>query len=132
MNPGRFFIPNMNATPFMPFSVSPVMGSKMAIPQGTNIFRRIMDGLKSVNWSKMLGGANKTLNVMNQTIPLIRQAKPMIGNVKSMFQLARAFSKETGKEIYRHNNNKNGLNINNDVKLDKQININNELPTFFI
>jgi len=70
MNPGRFFLPNMGNqfNPLIRVGYSPV-GSM-------GLFSRITNSIKRFNWSGLLNGANKTLNVVNQTIPLVRQAGP--------------------------------------------------------
>ena len=93
MNPGRYFMPNMAG---MGMRAAPMMGSVMgnapvmaAGGRGVGLFGRIGSALRSFNFSGLLSGANKTLNVVNQTIPLIRQAKPMVNNMKSMFKLAK-------------------------------------------
>ena len=91
MNPGRFFMPGMGfgAIPSMGMNMAPAfrMGSSIPamnglgmVPKSSGIFGKIGSGLKAFNWSGLLTGANKTLNVVNQTIPLIRQAKPMVNN----------------------------------------------------
>lgn len=129
MNPGIFFMPNMNTMSYMRPGINSFIGGNVIMPRSANMFGKIVHGIKSFNWRGLLNGANKTLNVMNQAIPLIKQAKPMVGNVKSMIQLARAFGKETRNETY---NKKVNTSINSTVKIDKQESINNEMPTFFV
>lgn len=133
MNPGRMMMPNM--------AFAPMMRAQAMVPGGMGLFGRIGSGLRSFNWSGLLSGANKTLNVVNQTIPLIKQAKPMVGNVKSMLRLAKAFGSET---ISRNGNNNNSRRTNNIKKENKNIttntvkkesndNFNNDgYPNFFI
>ena len=120
MNQGPFFMPNMafNSTRMMPYGRS-FLGS-------TSLFSRLGNSLKAFNWSSLINGANKTLNVFNQTIPLIRQAKPMIDNVRSITRLAKAFNKETitPQTHQRNINYKNNIIKNN-------TNYSNT-PTFFI
>ena len=103
----------------MPMAFS---GNNM-VPRGTGIINRMLNGIKSFNWSGLLSGANKTLNVVNQTIPLIRETKPIINNVRSIVSLTKAF----GKEVNTRNTN------NNSVIRDKIINnyVNTSTPTFF-
>ena len=106
MNPGRMMMPNM--------AFAPIMRAQAMAPGGMGLFGRIGSGLRSFNWSGLLSGANKTLNVVNQTIPLIKQAKPMVGNVKSMLRLAKAFGSET---ISRNGSNNNSRRTNNIKKI---------------
>ena len=135
MNPGRMMMPNM--------AFAPIMRAQAMAPGGMGLFGRIGSGLRSFNWSGLLSGDNKTLNVVNQTIPLIKQAKPMVGNVKSMLRLAKAFGSET---ISRNGSNNNSRRTNNIKKENKNKNIttntvkkestdnfsNDSYPNFFI
>lgn len=109
MNPGRFFIPRMGAV------ASPMMGVNFLPTRGSaGLFTKIFGSLKSFNWSGLLNGANKTLNVVNQTIPLVRQAGPMLNNMKSMMRLAKVFGSETTSRynLQSRNNNISNNNIN--------------------
>lgn len=138
MNQERFFIPNMATRPIMRMSpnlgINPLMRTSTITPR-IGLFSKITNGIKGINWSGLLSGANKTLNVVNQTIPLIRQTKPMINNVKNMVHLAKAFRKET-KIINKSTNNlsknisKNNFHSNDIQK--KEILDNNNYPNFFI
>ena len=65
MNPGRYFIPNMG----MGMQMGPMMNGMAPMTRGVGLFGRIGNTLKSINFSGLLSGANKTLNVVNQTIP---------------------------------------------------------------
>ena len=113
MNQNRFFIPNMAIN-------QPMMNSNYILPRNMGFFQKITNSIHSFNWSKLLEGTNKTLNIMNQAIPLIRQTKPMINNVKSMINIAKALKKET-KIQPKHQMNNN-----------KIYDTNNEYPNFFI
>lgn len=126
MNPGRFFIPNMVYNPMITRNLS-------MLPQNTNIFSRLFNNIKTINFSKLLTGANKTLNIMNQAIPLIRQTGPLINNAKSMLSIAKAFKAETTPKSKRNinNNHYNNSNIINN-KTNNTIKTNNDVPTFFI
>ena len=153
MNPGRFFMPRMGfgAIPSMGMNMAPAfrMGSSIPamnglgmVPKSSGIFGKIGSGLKAFNWSGLLTGANKTLNVVNQTIPLIRQAKPMVNNMRSMFKLAKAFGNETVSRGNRSNSNSNARNrvtekkeIKDDVvnnNYDNRDSSNSNYPIFFI
>lgn len=63
---------------------------------------------KGINFSSILSGTQKTLNVVNQTIPLIKQAKPLIHNAKTMFKVMNEFKKNdtfsNKKEVANHIN----------------------------
>ncbi|MBQ2872485.1 MAG: hypothetical protein IJE89_00590 [Bacilli bacterium] len=100
MNPGIFFVPRMvsNMTPMIRASYLPT--------RNFGLFGKISNALRTFNWSGLLNGANKTLNVVNQTIPLVRQAGPMINNMKSMLKIAKVFGSETtSNSANRKNNN---------------------------
>ena len=134
MNPGRFFIPNINASPFMRMPpnipINPMIRNNLLAGRSTTgLINRIFSGIKTINWRGLISGANKTLNVVNQTIPLIRQAKPMVNNVKSMVQLAKAFGKETNTKVTSIP--KNNI-INKNIKIKNTNNKTNDYPTFFV
>ena len=139
MNPGRFYLPRMGA------SMGPMMGtSYLPTRGGVGLFRGIANSLRSFNWSGLLNGANKTLNVVNQTIPLVRQAGPMFNNMRSMLRIAKAFGSETNKS--NSDNRNNNQVINNDavtsnnvtssldkenLTIEKEVSDNN-YPNFFV
>ncbi len=106
MYPNNFYIPNYS-TPFMPIT-TPRLG----------LLSRIGNTIKSVNWSNLLNGADRTLGLVNQTIPLVREAKPMFSNMKSMVKLAKAFRNETSpqRNNIQRNNIINEQANNNSIK----------------
>ena len=129
MNPERFFLPNFSNqfTPLIRTGYLPNAG----------LFSRITSSIKRFNWSGLLNGANKTLNVVNQTIPLVRQAGPMVNNMKNMFKIAKAFGNETTRKKQENNilNNSGSSNINyveNEANIQKKEVVNNNYPNFFI
>lgn len=134
MNPGRYFIPNMGMGPMMRtgpgFAMNSMIGTN-GFAMRNSLFSRLTNGIKNFNWNGLINGANKTLNVVNQTIPLIRQTKPMVNNVKNMVSLARAFRKETNKNV--KNNYVSSINNSNkeNVIIKKEV-MNNNNPNFFI
>ena len=139
MNPERFFIPNMNIAPMMRMnpnlSINPLMRANSITPR-IGLFSKLTNSIKGFNWSGLLSGANKTLNVVNQTIPLIRQTKPMINNVRNMVSIAKAFRKETVhpnsiKQKNNFNNLSNQKKENNNSQ-KKEVIDNNNYPNFFI
>ena len=116
MYPNSFFIPNY-PTPFMPMTTVPRLG----------LFSRIGNTIKSVNWSGLLNGADRTLGLVNQTIPLVREAKPMFSNMKSMVKLAKAFRNETTPV-------RNNITRNNVIETKPEVmpQTNNNPARFFI
>lgn len=138
MNSERFFIPNMNIAPMMRINpnlaINPLMRPNSITPR-IGLFSKLTNSIKGVNWSGLLSGANKTLNVVNQTIPLIRQTKPMINNVKNMVSIAKAFRKETihSNKINKNNIQKNIINNQNiNIETKKENIDNNNYPNFFL
>ena len=137
MNPGRFYVPGYMGIRNIPM-VSSISGIANSMPRSMGLFGRITNGIRSVNWSGLLNGANKTLNVVNQAIPLVRQAGPMVSNMKNMFRIAKAFGTETNNRSLPNNNinNKNNIIHNNNSSMEN-INIKNEdsidsSPNFFV
>ena len=53
---------------------------------------------KNVNWTGILDGTQKTLNIVNQAIPIIYQVKPLIGNAKTLLNLTKLMNEQTPKE----------------------------------
>ena len=137
MNPGRYIMPNMAFNSTM--RMAPIANGNFFNYGAANMLGKVINSIKSFNWSGLLNGASKTLNVVNQTIPLVRQAGPMFSNIKSMSKLAKAFKAETKhvgvrpqnifNDTYKENGNNKGINtINNNSVLNQ----NNQCPTFFI
>ena len=108
MNPGRFFMPRTG------FGMTPIMSASFIPSKGSiGLFGRLTSSLRVFNWSGLLNGANKTLNVVNQTIPLVRQAGPMFSNMKSMLKLAKVFGNETNNGSFNNKNNHVNINSSN-------------------
>ena len=105
MNPNRFFLPNMN------IQFSPFIGTNY-LARGSNfgLIDRITNSIRRFNWSGLLNGANKSLNVVNQTIPLVRQAGPMVSNMKNMFKIAKAFGNETTNKFSKNGSVRSSTN----------------------
>ncbi len=70
----------------------------------------------NINFSSILNGTQKTLNIVNQTIPLIKQAKPVFNNAKTMFKVMSEFRKND--------------TVVHETK-DTKNNVSNYGPTFF-
>ena len=138
MNPGRFYLPRtgIGMGPLMSANYLPTRG-------GVGLFGRIAGSLRSFNWSGLLNGANKTLNVVNQTIPLVRQAGPMLNNMRSMLRVAKLFGNETTSGARRthvdntnersNNNTNNNVNLSkNEKTIAKKEEVDNNYPNFFV
>lgn len=102
----------------------------------SGLFSKLFGGL---NFSSILSGTQKTLNIVNQTIPIVKQASPMIKNAKSMFKIMNEFKKVdtpdvttdrngTNNNSYRSEQN-NEQNLNSKVKEETNI---SSGPTFFL
>ena len=130
MNPGRFFMPGMGS------NIGPMM--TMGFPtRNVGLFGRLTNSIKSFNWSGLLNGANKTLNVVNQTIPLVRQAGPMFNNMKSMMRIAKVFGNETtSRSLNSKTNNStptNNISHNQNEQSNQKKEVqDNNYPNFFI
>lgn len=136
MNPGRFFMPRMGTR------VGPMSDARYLPTRGSvGLFGRIANSIKTFNWSGLLSGANKTLNVVNQTIPLVRQAGPMLNNMKSMLRIAKVFGSETTRNNPNNRGNRTLVNSNINTEVtdtynsnenrEKEIS-NNSYPNFFV
>ena len=55
-------------------------------------------GYKKFNFSKLLDGAQKTLNIINQAIPIIYQIKPLYENTKTALKVMNAIKEDDKKE----------------------------------
>lgn len=130
MNPGRFYMPGYMGMRSASLG-SPIMRIASNSPRSMGLFSRITNGIRSFNWSGLLSGANKTLNVVNQAIPLVRQAGPMVNNMRSMLKLAKAFGTETTTTNYSNRNSNNSNQINNNIESSNNItNINSRNNSF--
>ena len=52
------------------------------------IFGKGLGVLKTVNWTGILDGTQKTLGIINQAIPIVYQVKPIINNARTLFKIA--------------------------------------------
>ena len=110
------------------FNMYPYMTNTISKP---GIFTRLFGGLKTINFSSILSGTQKTLNIVNQTIPIVKQATPIVKNAKTMFRVMNEFKRvDTPKKNNTQIINKN-KEITNDENNIVTSNI-NEGPTFFL
>ncbi|MBO5096252.1 MAG: hypothetical protein J6B98_05210 [Bacilli bacterium] len=126
----------MNYYPYMNMMSIPYA----TMPAKTGFFSNLFKG---INFSSILNGTGKVLNIANQAIPLIKQAKPVINNAKTMFQVMNEFKKIDNVNTTQNNNTatlqntNNAQNLNNTTTLQNS-NVNSaikykqdNLPTFF-
>ncbi len=100
----------------------------------TGLFSRIFRN--GINWSGILNGTQRTLNIINQTIPTIKQISPVIKNAKTMFKVMNEFKKvdtpsssTTSKKI---DNKTNTIKkSSNDLEVQTQEIAYEDGPTFF-
>jgi hypothetical protein len=81
-----------------------------------------------VNWSGLLSGTQKTLNIINQAIPVFYQVKPIWNNAKTMFRVLG----EMGKLNNNRSNTDTSTNtttVNNETSQSES---QNNGPRFFI
>lgn len=85
------------------------------------IFSRLFG--RNLNFSSILSGTQKTLNIINQTIPLVKQAGPVLNNAKTMFKVMNEFKKVEVPS----NTKKETETISSNVTIES----NENNPTFF-
>lgn len=85
----------------------------------------LFSGLRGFNFSTLLNGTQKTLNIINQAIPVFKQMSPLLKNAKTMFRVMNEFKKVDVKENV---NNVPSNNTNNYTNNE----VNNGGPTFFL
>lgn len=100
------------------------MGGYPYTASQTGLFSRLFNG---INFSNILSGTQKTLNIVNQAIPLVKQAKPIISNARTMFRIMNEFKKVDTPTI-----NKEEKTTNNETKKIEPYVKNDVGPTFFI
>lgn len=59
---------------------------------GPGLLGKLNSASKSISWSTLIDGTQKTLNVINQAIPLFYQIKPLFNNAKVLFKIASGVS----------------------------------------
>lgn len=89
-----------------------------------------------INWSSILSGTQKTLNIANQAIPLIKQVSPVMKNAKTMFRIMNEFKKvDTPLDNQEKVSNNSNTETNESVEKSETRTYeskNNNGPTFFI
>ena len=87
------------------------------------LFEALRNSIRSINFSGILNGTQKTLNIVNQAIPLVKQVSPVVKNAKTMFKVMNEFKKN---DFPRKQSNHS---INNSVKNNATY---GEGPKFFV
>ncbi len=102
----------MNYSPYMmPYNYLP-MGAASTASRG--LLRGLFGG-SGINFSGILTGTGKVLNIVNQSIPVIKQATPVLRNAKTMFKVMNEF-KKSDTPASNTNTNVNNTNSNNNIK----------------
>ncbi len=108
----------MNYSPYMmPYSYMP-MGAASTASRG--LFRGLFGG-SGINFSSILTGTGKVLNIVNQSIPVIRQATPVLKNAKTMFKVMSEFKKSDTPTSNNNASNVNNNSNNSDINVKKEI-----------
>lgn len=99
----------------------------------------LLAGLKKFNWTGLLNGTQKTLNIVNQAIPLIYQVRPIINNAKTVFKVIGAVRGDNTSKSYTQNtsnastiNKTNNNYINTSNTIHSVNSSNNSNPIFFL
>lgn len=91
--------------------------------------QQLFSNIKKINFSELLNGTQKTLNLINQAIPIFYQLKPLWNNTKTIFKIANAINEPNiKKETPSKTNDNNKKERENKTK--PKINYNE--PTFFL
>ena len=82
----------------------------------------------SINFSSILNGTQRTLNIINQAIPLVKQVSPVMKNARTMFRVMNEFKKVGGNNLPNNTlNNSSAI----EKKTDNSTNY-EEGPKFFV
>lgn len=100
-------------------------------PIRNGVFGSFFRSVRGINWSSILGGTQKALNIANQAIPVIRQITPMINNAKTMFRVMNEFKKVETPETSDSNEQVVSEIKETDNLLIENSNY-NDGPTFFV
>ena len=82
-----------------------------------------------LNFTKVLSGISKTLNVANQVIPIYKEAKSIIINAKTILGALKDIGKSNNKTT--SSNNSNNVSIKKEEAPIKDISSSNA-PRFFL
>lgn len=91
-----------------------------------SLFGALRNTIRGINFSGILNGTQRTLNIVNQAIPLVKQVTPVMKNARTMFRVMNEFKKtEPPKKRNNYNNYNNTNNYNDDTEYGGG-------PTFFL
>ncbi|MBQ8233949.1 MAG: hypothetical protein IJZ36_00010 [Bacilli bacterium] len=77
---------------------------------------------KGINFSSILNGTQKTLNIINQTIPVVKEVTPLFRNGKTLLKLMSEFN--------RNDSNYENINsLNEEVNANKKVSENSNYST---
>lgn len=86
-----------------------------------------------INWSSLLSGTQKTLNVINQVVPIARQLPPIYKNAKTMFKVMNEFVKVDTPTSTTSQSNTSPTSNNTQTQRQENVNISYDNgPTFFL
>ena len=84
-----------------------------------------------INWSTILNGAQRTLNLVNQAIPIVKQAAPMMRNAKTMFKVMNEFKKVDNPSSNVSSDVSSSVSSENMTNENAQVVYSSGGPTFF-
>ena len=91
-------------------------------------FFGFLKNARGINFSTILNGTQRTLNIINQAIPVIKQMSPVVKNAKTMFRVMNEFKKVDDKGNVSVQKQKSNSNFEN----AQTTNLNENAPTFFL
>ena len=90
---------------------------------------------RGINFSSILNGTQRTLNIINQTIPVVKQVSPLVKNGKTLFKLMSEFNKQdtstNNKNVSNTQNTNNNPESNKEDNKQDNYSYSEESPTFF-
>lgn len=89
-----------------------------------------MFGPKLFNFTNMLSGISKTLNIVNNVIPIYKETKPMVNNVRNALNVLKELGNNTTNRIINKTNEHMKPFKDNNTYDTNLIN-NKKGPTFF-
>ena len=89
---------------------------------------QLFSALRKINFSQILNGTQKTLNVINQAIPIFHQVKPLWNNTKTIFKIANAINEPAPVRKSQSRN----INTTPNQTITPKRNISYNEPTFFL
>ena len=96
-------------------------------PRNPNLFQRLGNSIKSINWTGMINNTSKTLGIINQSIPIVKQVGPMMNNMRSILRIASIFKDETDTQKSTTTKTNYSSSTSNNTNKDDTYS-----PTYFI